>query len=380
MADTPEKDADYVPGPAGQEFLEEMASLKQKLENKPRYRYPKRKSTASRRKSAPSQPKIDRCFKPKTNEDGYPLKLCEFEPLENRMVYRPPGYADGWKFVEYHCTECHLKPCILDVYSNDVLEVRGELFRAGADYTKIAKENQRFFMRKLCKHMKKRYSLKVPVPGCVLESTENVSVTYMNIQRSFDVETDPGEESDDEEVEFGNTESGDGGVECDAPVAFDGNRGNDRDKLLSVPKWLMEESDVDESETDDDEPGAERAFLEGAYIPRSLLRDREVGDPPLEDVVKAHKGRVTRQQKLRQNKQEAGQVANSPRASKKRPIRKGRKKAARNVTKKPRRPFEVDLVSGLESDSSDGEEMRRISDEYRITCAQIESILSQRSL
>ena len=55
----------------------------------------------------------------------------------------------GSLWSEYHCTECHLKPCILDVYSNDVLEVRGELSRAGADYTKIAKENQRFFMRKL---------------------------------------------------------------------------------------------------------------------------------------------------------------------------------------------------------------------------------------
>ena len=53
------------------------------------------------------------------NEDGFPLRLCEYEAAELRQVYRPPGYGQEADPKLPHCCDCHLKPCVTEEFHDE---------------------------------------------------------------------------------------------------------------------------------------------------------------------------------------------------------------------------------------------------------------------
>lgn len=111
-------------------------------------------------------------FQQKQNEDGYPMKLCAWEPLEQRHVYRPPGYgvnSTGGK----HCCDCHLKPCVVKEYGEETDEFFFDLQINERKPDLVAQEKTLVFLhRKYCKAIKKRYLKKLKPPKCVAESVE----------------------------------------------------------------------------------------------------------------------------------------------------------------------------------------------------------------
>ena len=390
MSSPPKVDAQYKPGPAGREFLEELAQLKKKIESRPVYNMPKRK-----RKKNP-QPKIDKCFPIAVNEDGYPLKYCEFEPLENKVVYRPPGYAEGYTRAMEHCQYCHLKPCVLSVYKKEAMDMELEAAKGGAKADKIAAETEKFFVKKVCKFMKRRYSRKVPVPECVQEQVDDTRDEWKWHLRhdEDDEDSDDDELSSSCENELVFNSSIDGGVvvedskgsnkpgvDClprEPPVAGPsiepspghGTGDKNADWVSDPPEWLLTQPFHGDSSTDDECEDAERAFVDGCYIPKTLVRDRDTGDAPLELVVEAHKARLVNQSRARAETRKATQTRKAV-----------QKKAAVGVVFAggSRKRFFVDLQSGLESDSSDYEgEIRKISQDVQSQIELIDSIMRRR--
>ena len=450
-ADTPERghDDEYKPGQAGREFLEEVESLRNKVERKIEYKRPKPR----RRSRRSSQPKINKCFQPKRNEDGYPLKHCEFEPLENRQVYRPPGYAEGFRFEREHCVQCHLKPCITVVYCKEAREMMTEMFIGRSPHTDIADATQKLLLKRLCKHMKKRYSKKVHVPECIIEGVAAVSCQYRQLEEHRDVATDSDSSSEDGERELGSdtdenpcqgtkadcdvdgTSSGDEESEFlgdSIEMNHSGWRGeasptiheptmreedhscNDEQQnnkwkpsftqedkieepyqfLTQPPLRALDEacrfSAHEESSTDEECEDSEQAFLEGRYIPRSMIRDRDTGDAPLEDIIESHRRRIVNQRANRAQTPKDGsgdkvvKTGKSPRKNarkRKRCVTGRRKQQGRSLNSgvvKSNKPFTVDHITHLESDSdSDEEEMRMISQENRRTFARIRKIVGE---
>ena len=174
---------------------------------------------------------------------------------------------------------------------------------------------------------------------------------------------------------------------------------DEESKLFLTQPFHGDFSDSD----DDDCPVAEDAFLKRQYIPKTLLIDRDIGDPPLEMVLEAHRKRVLQS---RTGKKSSGSLAGvvpekatkeriNERPNKRRTIQRGcvqQKKSARvtgvgSLAKENRTPnqqgahgyrFVVDLESGLEDDSSYDNEMERISREVRATYRHIQGILNRR--
>ncbi|CAB9523985.1 hypothetical protein SEMRO_1480_G276200.1 [Seminavis robusta] len=59
--------------------------------------------------------------------DGFPRNESEYEPMEGKYVYRPPGYPAETKNMEglsvLHCTMCHLKPCIATALDSKIWDL-----------------------------------------------------------------------------------------------------------------------------------------------------------------------------------------------------------------------------------------------------------------
>ena len=174
-------------------------------------------------------------------------------------------------------------------------------------------------------------------------------------------------------------------------------KSDDEINLLLTQPFHGDSSDSD----NDDCLQAEDAFLKKQYIPKTLLRDRDIGDPPLEMVLETHRKRVLRGRAGKMSSQPGSVVAreqatkkrnNIPNKRKKQQGGDGRqeKKAARvsgsGSTAKGSKPtekrggyrFVVDLESGLEDDSSD-DEIEQIAREVRVTYRCIKGILNRRS-
>ena len=193
-----------------------------------------RKKTSARRtkkkKNNNKQPKITAKFSWKLSEDGYPLKDCEFEPLENKMVYRPKGYSEISRcpLRKHHCIDCHLKPCIVETFDDDSRKMCAQWHREGKTPNQIMSQTRLFFSRKHCRLFKMRYTKNYIPPACVQEKLGDVRYVY------FD---DP---------------------------------------------------------SDDESSGSEREFEfeNGDKVPFGCVRDREVGDPPMEMIVESYKRHV----------------------------------------------------------------------------------------
>lgn len=381
-ADTPEKESDYKPGPAGREYLEEVERLKKKLERPVRYQNPKQRKKQTKN----LQPKINKCFQQAKNEDGYPLKHCRYEPAEDRMVYRPPGYAEDYRGERFHCTDCHLNPCVVFLHDKEFKKLENSLDRQNTAAAKVAAECEKFFTRRHCKYMKKRYSKKVVVPQCICDYTKIVLEQSQMVEKWL--ENNDSEEEEDEENEFQNDkvrenrkgeETGEGSemeekadsssaanVEEDNTYSENRESGNfqhDREDLF-VPGWLLTQLFDGDSSSDEESEEAQGAFLRGTYMPKSLVRDRDIGDAPLEHVIDAHKRRVSRQQSV-----ETRPAKTRPDGAKNRQTCLGKACGKKEQRAPKRKRFSIDLFSGLESDSSDDEaEMARISAKFKDIC------------
>lgn len=173
---------------------------------------------------------------------------------------------------------------------------------------------------------------------------------------------------------------------------------------LEVPDWLLTQPFHGDSSSDEECDEAQGAFLNGTYLPKSLLRDRDIGDPPLEMIIKTHKKRVVHQRAAKSkknpcstNQNRTGHRQEEPKsapsvARNKSEAQKGTKRKRRSRNKKPsggrkterkegdKKPFLFDFVSGLESDSSsDGDDLETISRRCSEMFEKIDAILRRSS-
>ena len=195
-----------------------------------------RKQQSSRRikkKRKSKQPKITAKFEMKISEDGYPLKDCEYEPLERKMVYRPKGYTEILRcpLRKHHCIDCHLKPCIVETFDDEVREKCRQMHREGKTPNQILAHTKLFFSRKHCRLFKIRYTKQYQPPSCVVGRLDDVKFVY-----------------------------------------FD-----------------------DDSECDSSGSEREFEFENGDTVPFACVRDWQVGDPPMEMIVENHKARKVKQ-------------------------------------------------------------------------------------
>ena len=177
-----------------------------------------------------------------------------------------------------------------------------------------------------------------------------------------------------------------------------------------VPDFLLTQPFHGDSSSDEEAEEAEEAFLEGTYVPKSLLRDRDIGDAPLEMVMETHKRRVVHQRAAKLRDRAAAKQDRTSRYEKrirkrgdvddtspavpavkprlpaqgkrKRRNRKGSgnsRKSAPAAKSNAKKPFMFDFVSGLESDSSDGEELEAISRRCHEQFERISAILKRHS-
>jgi hypothetical protein len=195
--------------------LEEIYGDKSKQKKQP----PKKKKKKPARKKKNPQPKVKDIFPAKENEDGYPMKHCQYEPLEGRLVYRPSKYGSNFeeknriaRATVCHCTSCHLKPCICDEFFEEAADTWAKtVITEDKPFSVGSQAVTEFLNKKYCKVFKRRYSKKHKPPDCI---TRHVLAWYTN-------------------------------------------------------RYQEESSVSDESLDDEDED-----------IPLSVLRDRQIGDPP----------------------------------------------------------------------------------------------------
>ena len=139
------------------------------------------KIARKRKKNKPNkQPKITTKFDLKRSVDGYPLKDCEYEPLEDKLVYRPRGYIDICRCVlrKVHCVDCHLKPCIIRTFGDETREIARDMNREGKSLSQILSSSRLFLCRKICKLFKVRYTKKYVPPSCVMEFLRDIDWVY----------------------------------------------------------------------------------------------------------------------------------------------------------------------------------------------------------
>jgi len=124
-----------------------------------------------RKKKKNPQPKIKTFFKEIMNDDGYPMKHCEYEPLVGYPVYRPPKYQipNDRLIPNYHCMDCGLKPCITEGFEQEAYDLRRRLVHnEGVSTTEAHHEVLDFWTEKHRLLMKKRKSKKNKPTKCML--------------------------------------------------------------------------------------------------------------------------------------------------------------------------------------------------------------------
>lgn len=170
------------------------AAMKSKLNAMDEARKRKAWKPKPKKKRNP-QTKLKSYYSPLKNQDGYLMKNCEWEPTEEKHVYRPPGYkvANDFSVGKYtHCVFCHLKPCLTRAYFSDASKLSAHL-------TMIDKKSSRearhrvidLWKEKYRKHMKISKSHAV-ITKCMME------VAGHHFPDSSDDETSSSGTSDEE--------------------------------------------------------------------------------------------------------------------------------------------------------------------------------------
>jgi len=212
------------------------------------------------------------------NEDGYPMKLCTYEPKENRFVYRPPGYGDDNQNKLPHCCSCHLKPCVAEEYRDETDELFFHLQIEEEKPDLVAQEKSLVFLhKKYCKAIKRRYLKKLKPPQCIADSVASFSA-YFNVGESNAWGTGTGSDeppSDDDSKAFlrhpfhyGDTD--------ESVVA--GSQPSDSSEVGTETCDSEYDSDLDDTPTS------------------ALLRNREQGDDvSATDMLKLYKAKMAQQ-------------------------------------------------------------------------------------
>lgn len=167
-----------------------------------------RKRTTVRRKNKKTNPqkKMRQYFTAKKNVQGYPMRLCKYQPSEGEHMYHPPGHGKlhGSSCLyklspASYCKHCKLEPCISVEYSEEMFTMGAQMVvgdgKSESDAGAVISEE---LQKKHSKLFKLRYSKRRSMPTqCMLDF----------VSRHY---SDPGAESDsdsDEEYEllFGST-------------------------------------------------------------------------------------------------------------------------------------------------------------------------------
>ena len=221
--------------------------------------YSRKKQLQQQRKARKQQKTAAKnFFQQKQNEDGYPMKLCTYEPLEQRFVYRPPGYGVNNPEGK-HCCSCHLKPCVAEEYCDETNDFFFNLQIAERKPDLVAQEKTLVFLhRKYCKAIKRRYLKKLKPPQCVADSVAG----YCNFFRGY-------AEAEEEEADIEEEEEEDGFEEGGVQFCYG---------------YSSSEEGSDEEEADNN------------VTLLSLCRDHECGDAPVEEKVRLFHTKKAQQQ------------------------------------------------------------------------------------
>lgn len=235
------------------------------------------KAPVKKKRKPNPQTKLKNFFQQKENDDGYPMKFCAYEPLEERFVYRPPGYGVGGRQTPRHCCSCHLKPCVVDEYRSETNECFFDLQITKKTPGWQAQEKTSVFLhKKYCKAIKRRYLKKLKPPQCIVDRIEGYKEFFSQYDNN-DSDTDTDESDSDME-----------GAHVAGYGVVVNRRGQDGNK--------EEEEDEHNSSTDEDDDDDCNDD-----IPLSLLRNHECGDLPLTEKNKLYQLKKTQQETVDQN-------------------------------------------------------------------------------
>ena len=210
---------------------------------------PKRRRKPAKKNKKNAQLKINQFYPDKENGEGYPLKHCQYEPTEGRMVYRPPGYGDDpsikWHHRQPpHCLSCHLKPCITTDRFNEMSDQAStQKILEKKPKAVVIDATNKSLMRHYCKLMKRPYHKNLKPPVCVTDFSNRLV--------------------------FSDTES----------------------DTESIDHFIFNDTDSDDDSIFNNE------YYFPKYLCTSLLRDRQIGDPPMKELVAAAISCKQRQQR-----------------------------------------------------------------------------------
>lgn len=238
-----------------------------------------------------SQMKVKHFFQTKVNEDGYPMGLCEYEPMERRHVYRPPGYGENkhnrWFHEGAHCSTCHLKPCITFEYFQETDEFFFDQNIAKEKSVAVCVADTTWFLQKLyCKTMNRRYLKKEIPPSCIRERVDSLR-NYADEDGEDDVESRLS--IDTQAIYEFCTKERWNNKKIPLHIYYKNQRfKDDEEKRLASEKLGSSEgdsqSDSDEDSDDDDDD-----------FPLSVLRDHQLGDPPVEEKIAHYRTKKAQQ-------------------------------------------------------------------------------------
>lgn len=265
--------------------------------NKPAKKPRKKAKSKPKAKKPDPQTKVKHFFQMKVNEDGYPMKLCEYEPKESRHVYRPPGYGDNkenrWFHDGSHCTMCHLKPCIAFEYHRETDEFFFEQNISKKHTSASCVAGTTKFLQKLyCKIMKRRYLKREIPPACIRDRVDGLG--------NYAGEDEKEEDSDEESRLSIDSEAIDDYCKKD-PIAFwNGTKlipwhifyKNQRLKDWEQERLAREKagSSLSDSESDSEEDDDDDDF------PLSVLRDHQIGDLSIEEKIAHYRTKKAQQE------------------------------------------------------------------------------------
>ena len=249
-------------------------------------------------KKADPQTKMKHFFQTKVNEDGYPMKMCEYEPTERKHVYRPPGYGgqnrhNRWYHDGSHCTLCHLKPCIAYEYYQETSEFFFDLNISKEQSASVCVADTTEMLQKLyCKIMKRRYLKREIPPSCIRDRVNDLKNYTDGDSLNEDSDAESHLSIDLSAIdEFCSKDPMAYGELSTKPIPLhifyknkrfkDAKQNGSTDKNLDSSK---NDSEIDsEDDSDDDD------------FPLSVLRDHQIGDLSVEEKIAHYRTKKAQQ-------------------------------------------------------------------------------------
>lgn len=242
-------------------------------------------------KKPDSQTKVKHFFQTKVNEDGYPMRMCEYEPMERRHVYRPPGYGENkhnrWFHDGTHCSTCHLKPCITFEYFKEADEFFFDQNIGKEQSVAVCVAGTTNFLQKLyCKTMKRRYLKKEIPPSCIRDRVDSLR-TYADDDSDAESHL-----SIDTQAIYEHCNKVGWNSEGKIPphIYFKNKRFKDEEE-----KRLASEKTAGNSEGDSESGSEEDSDDDDENFPLSILKDHQIGDAPVEEKIAHYRTKKAQQ-------------------------------------------------------------------------------------